>query len=417
VRLFMHWNSIAPAVRPAEFNPANPADPAYRWSEFDNLIRLSRATGLEPLVTVLATPRWAEEAKGPYAAGGRPNLSEYAAFVRAAATRYNGRFEGLPRVRYWHAWNEPNVNIYFHPQVEDGQLVAPGYYRQLVARFGVEVRNASADNLVVAGGLSPYGRRSGELHVTAPFRFLRNTVCVTRGTPRRTCRARLAFDVWSHHPYTANGPHGAALRPDDAALGDLAEMRRLLAAAQRLGQIRSRRPVELWVTEFSWDSNPPDPEGVPAALHARWVAEALHHMWRSGVSLATWFTLRDNPAPPTSIYQSGLWYRGATLLSDRPKPALQAFRFPFVAYHARGRIDLWGRTPGGIRGSVVIERSFRGGWARLGVVHADRHGIFTARFAGGGFGNVRGRLVGSRERSRPFSLVRPPVRRYNPFGS
>jgi hypothetical protein len=417
VRILFYWNSVAPGVPPPEFDASNPADSAYRWKEYDDAIRHAVDNGLEPLLSVFGTPAWAETAKGPFAAGGRPDLRAYRQFVTAAAKRYSGRFAGLPRVQYWQAWNEPNVNIYLHPQVENRSFVSPAFYRRLLGEFRAAVRSVNDDNLVVAGGLSPFANRRGDVVATAPLRFLRHLVCVSAGTPRRTCRSRVAFDVWAHHPYTANGPRGAAQRPDDAALGDLVEMRRLLVAAQRLGQIRSRRPVQLWVTEFSWDSSPPDPQGVPAALHARWVAEALHHMWSSGVSLVAWFTLRDSLPPPASIYQSGLWYRGATLRSDRPKPALRAFRFPLVAYHARGRIDVWGRTPAGMRGRVVLERRFRGGWARMRVVRTDRHGIFTARFAGSGSGAVRGTLIGSRERSRPFSLVRPPVRRYNPFGS
>ena len=68
--------------------------------------------------------------------------------------------------------------------------------------------------------------------------------------------------------------------------------------------------MRFWVTEFAWDSNPPDPGGVPLALEGRWVADALHRVWAAGVSLVTWFSLRDQPLR-TSAYQSGLYLRGS----------------------------------------------------------------------------------------------------------
>ena len=87
----------------------------------------------------------------------------------------------------------------------------------------------------------------------------------------------------------------------------------------------------IWVTEFGWDTAPADPKGVPLALHARWVSEALYRMWNAGVSLVTWIQLRDDPLT-TSYTQSGLYLRAREVQRDRPKAALRAFRFPFVAF-------------------------------------------------------------------------------------
>ena len=122
----------------------------------------------------------------------------------------------------------------------------------------------------------------------------------------------------------------------------------MLNAAVRAGHVRSKGKPRFWVTEFSWDSKPPDPQGVPTVLHTRWVAEALYRMWLNGVSLVTWFSIRDQPLA-ASYYQSGLFYRGGTVAADRPKPALRAFRFPFVGFVERGGVRVWGRTPGASR--------------------------------------------------------------------
>ena len=55
-----------------------------------------------------------------------------------------------------------------------------------------------------------------------------------------------------------------------------ASTRRVLNAAIKAHHIASRHAVQFWVTEFSWDSNPPDPCSPPFSLLSRWVPEALY---------------------------------------------------------------------------------------------------------------------------------------------
>lgn len=418
VRLTLEWASVTPGVRPAQFKPADPLEPAYDWSRFDALLRQAAGAGLKPIVTVVGAPAWAE-APG----GGRPLPAELGAFARAAAERYSGRHAGLPRVRHWMAWNEPNVSSFLRPQfAADGRPVSPGWYRQMLNRFAAGVRAARADNVVIAGGLAPFTLSDRtRVHTIGPLRFMRELLCLSAGpSPRPTCRTRVSFDIWSHHPYTSGGPTRMASHRDDVSLGDLPEMRALLDAAIRAGHVDSRtRNVPFWVTEFSWDTKPPDPNGVPAQLHTRWVAEAMYRMWKAGVSLVTWYLLRDQPYP-SSPYQSGLYFRGATLERDRPKPALQAFRFPFVAFREGPRTFVWGRTPAGRPGTVAIEqRTPTGSWRRVAAVRTDRYGIFTARLprrltAGDWLRAREARPRGTN--AVPFSLRVPRDRFFRPFG-
>ena len=227
---------------------------------------------------------------------------------------------------------------------------------------------------------------------------------------------RCRFDVWSHHPYTEGGPNHSATFPDNASLGDLPEMRRILDAAIRAGRISSRRDVAFWVTEFSWDTKPPDPEGVPEKLHARWMAEAFYRMWRQGVSLVIWLKLRDS----RQLHQSGLYTRceGGWSCSE-PKRSFTAFRFPFVAFRSGARVRVWGRTPSASRGDVIVEqRRRRGGWRRLRRLRADRHGIFSARPRTRAKGALRARTTSGRgERSLPFKLMKTPDLPVTAFGS
>jgi hypothetical protein len=256
--------------------------------------------------------------------------------------------------------------------------------------------------------------------VTSPLRFMRALLCMSGGrNPKPICSTRVKFDIWSHHPYTSGDAGHHAADPDDVSLADLPEMRRLLSAAIRAGHVTSSKRVAFWVTEFSWDTNPPDPGAVPVRLHGRWVAEALHTMWKAGVSLATWYKLRDAAANGNShsdTFESGLYFRCQTLSCDQPKPALKAFRFPFVAYRRGKRVAVWGRTPSSKRASVVVEQAAGRRWKRLAKLRANRYGIFSRRIRSSRKGRVRARVLKPAERSLPFSLKRPPDLPVNPFG-
>jgi hypothetical protein len=437
VKLVLFWNSVAPggAQPPQGFDPANPNDPAYNWSSFDAELRTAVSRRLEPIVQIWGAPPWAERPPP-----GRSDLTNWdvdpndlAQFAEAAAERYDGSFQDLPRVRYWQVWNEPNLSVFFNPQLstqltqkpscpfDPTEAVSPDLYRAMVNDTAAALHQVRPDNVVIAGGLSPFCGTSGVVAM-APLLFMRKLLCMSNDpVPRPTCSAKVSFDIWAANPYTAGGPTHKAWRPDDVSIGNLPEMNRLLQAAIRAGHVQSTRPVGFWVTEFGWDTKPPDTGGVPLALHARWVAEALYRMWLDGITLVTWFALRDEaPAGRAEAFviQSGLYFRGDAVADDRPKPALRAFRFPMVAFEQPGpRILVWGRTPWGRSGSVVIEQSWRQGWRLVGRVSTDRYGVFYRTLQPRGPGLlVRARLAGSAATSVPFSLRRPPDLLVNPFG-
>ncbi len=392
-RIEVLWAAVAPR-KPAA--ATNPLDPAYRWEVTDRKVRLAVAHGVRPILQIHAAPAWAEgkpsgatrpDRVGPTNRGSfRPSPIEFGRFARAAATRYSGVFEGLPRVRLWQAWNEVNVSSELTPQFIGKRPASPAWYRTMLNAFAASVHGVRRDNVVIAAGLSPFTVRNKYIVSIGPLRFMRELLCLSGGrTPRPTCRQTAQFDVWSTHPYTSGGPTRHAYHQDDVSLGDLPEMRRLLDAAVRARKVVSSQKVRFWVTEFSWDTKPPDPHAraVPIKLHARWVAEALYRAWKAGVSLVAWLQIRDDPYPSYPS-QSGLYFRrGASLRTDQPKPALQAFRFPFVAFREKSGTQVWGRTPTSRPGQVIIEQNSGKGWRRLSVVHANAYGIFSSRLGGG----------------------------------
>ena len=94
-------------------------DPAYDWHLYDRVALQAERYGVELVFTIFGTPAWANGGGAPTRAP--TNAARLREFAYAAATRYSGtyvRADGkvLPRVRYWTAWNEPNLQIGLIPQ-------------------------------------------------------------------------------------------------------------------------------------------------------------------------------------------------------------------------------------------------------------------------------------------------------------
>jgi hypothetical protein len=418
VKITVSWRAIAPDAPPPGFNPADPADPAYDWALYDGYVRAAVAAGVEPLITVEQAPPWAERDPRGRRGTGNPDPVQFGLFGEAVARRYAGGFAGLPRVRLFEAWNEPNAEFFLYPQRVGGRNYSPVLYREMVNQFAARVHRVRADNVVIAGATFPFTLNRANAVTIGPYRFMRDVLCLDdRRKVIPGCGPPVQFDVWSHHPYTSGGPTHRAGHPDSISLGDLRRLQRLLKSAVRQGRVAARGAVRFWVTEFGWDTAPSDPKGVPLALHARWVSEALYRSWSAGVSLFVWYRLRDGPSDRP--VQSGLWFRcNAGIACDRPKAnTLQAYRFPFVAFRSGRRIRLWGRTPGGTRARVVIERARGKRWQRLRRLRADSTGVFQDRVRGPRKGKLRARVTSTGEAAVPFSLRRVPDRPFNPFGS
>jgi hypothetical protein len=424
VRLTFLWQAIAPAQEPIlPWDPTNPADLNYDWTLPDREIRRTVAAGLTPVVQVYTAPRWAQRCHAVTEANAPcdPDPGATAEFATALARRYDGGFLGLPKVRYFELFNEPNLSIYFNPQFRAGKPVSPQLFRTLLNAFSTAVKAVDPKNLVLGPDMAPLGGPAA----VAPMDFMRRMLCMEgrrNPHPLPGCRHRARFDVWATNPYTTGGPTHHARHPDDVSLGDLPEMRRLLRAAERTGQIRTAlHPVPFWVTEFSWDSRPPDPGGLPWWLHARWAAEALYRAWKAGVSAFFWNKLRDqNPGDgPGNFAQGALYLRGPSLAKDRPKRVLRAFRFPFVAFATGHGIRVWGRTPYSRSGRVLIEVRSGNGWRPLASLRANRFGIFErvlkTRFGRSQHGLVRARNAGIS--AVPFSLHYVHDIYVQPFGN
>jgi hypothetical protein len=407
-RIILYWSDIAP-TRPS--SPTNPNDPAYQWvdSRADMRVNGALAAGLDPLVTIWKAPRWAEDRSvyGGEAGTVDPSAQAFGDFAQAIAKRY-------PQVHLWEAWNESNLDHFLTPQVVDGKQVSPDMYRDLLNSFYAGIHAVDPGATVAAGGLA---RR----YKIPPLQFMRKLFCLS-DTLQKAATCPVHLDAWSHHPYTNGGPFGKQGNPDGVSLGDLPKMRKTLSAAMASGNaLPIQSSIPFWVSEFSWDTDGPDPDAVPMKRHARWVSEALYQAWRSGVSFFVWHQLRDRPFPDTQ-YQSGLYFCGAASTSDdagsrcadsgfmqkdvAKTRSLTSFEFPFVAYGKNGYVRVWGRTHDGASHSVVIQRKLKTGWTKVKTLTADQYGIFALRWRSSDRSHLYRAQAGGSS-SLGFSLRRP----------
>jgi hypothetical protein len=343
VRLIVHWRAVAAGVPPTD--PTNPSSSSYDFSDVDRAVRDARQRGLDVMFTIYDAPDWAEGPGRPTDATPgtwKPDPAAFGDFAAALAQRYSGGFPDpagpgpLPRVRYYEAWNEPNLTIFLAPQWEGGKPASPSIYRALLNSLATAVSKVHDDNVVVGPGNAPAGEPRGHDRMR-PLYFLRELLCLDgRHKPKaKPCPEHPELDVVSHHPIAVNqGPWYTAEHPDDVSSGDFEKVKRTVRDAEKLGTLPGGRHP-LWVTEYWWLTKPPSPVGVTPKTQARWIEESLYVFWKDGATVAIDYLLRDDPTYSTGLFTSG----------GRKKPAYRAFSFPFVTdRRSRKRIIAWGKS-------------------------------------------------------------------------
>ena len=346
VRIDVGWPAPDLPTRPAAFDARDPADPLYDFKRSDAAIVAADERGLKILASFSRGPSWADGSGRP--AGVTPGTWKPSAlaleeFGAALARRYSGTFpdparpgQVLPRVAGFQVWNEPNLATYLTPQWSGRHPASPALYRRMLNGFYRGVRSIDSKALVVTAGTAPFGDlRPGGRRVP-PARFWRELLCLRQtraGLRTSTCASPARFDVLAHHTYSVGTPRRKAINDDDVSIPDIGKLTRLLRAAERSARALPRRMHPVWVTEVSYDSRPPDPNGVPEAKHARWLQETLYLLWRQGVSEIIWFQVRDQLPEPSyeASNQSGVFLR-----DGRAKLAATATRVGHVRVPVAG---------------------------------------------------------------------------------
>jgi hypothetical protein len=291
-------------------------DPAYDWRLYDRIVLQAQRHGVEIVFTIFGTPAWANGGAPPTRAPF--NATRLREFAYAAATRYSGtnlRADGtlLPRVRYWTAWNEPNLQIGLIPQ---WRRVGKRWVVQSAADYA-RICNAVVDGVhtsmllgqkVACGVTAARGNNnpSGTKPSVSPLAFLR---------AMKKAGAR-DFDAYAHHPYyggPSESPATASPGRGGVTLGNIDDLDRELR--------RLYGPTRIWLTEYGYQTNPPDGVfGVSWATQARYVGEAFAiAKAQPRIDMLLWFLLQDEG-------DLTRWQSGFISADGRRKPSFDAFR-------------------------------------------------------------------------------------------
>jgi hypothetical protein len=390
VRVDVNWSQVAPASPPTSFDASDPNDPNYNWSKVDEQVRELTAAHLRIMITIEFAPTWAEGPNMPKDATAgtwEPNPTDLAAFAQAIATRYDGHSSDpldhakpLPRVSIWQAWDEPNLPEYLSPQwssLPSGgyQPLSPGIYRNMENAFYTSIKGVSTTNYVVLAGLGPYGDdpSTDPTARMSPVAFERDLLCMTtRLTEAGGCSGPTSFDAIDSHPYGIYGPNWHAYLADDVSVPDVYKLVNVLHAAEKIGTAVPRGAKGNWVTETSWDTDPPDPDGVPINEQALWLEQALYNLWKQGVSTVLWWQIEDSPPVPSysATYQAGTYF-----LDGQAKPSATSFRFPFITWRNNYEtVTAWSMAP--LAGIVSIQAKKGSGWRTIAKVRVKAHEVF-----------------------------------------
>jgi hypothetical protein len=395
LRVTAGWNALAPG-RTSLTKPGGDFDaedtrtyPQAGFEALDRAVVAAKGAGLDVQIDLAFwAPRWAVKRPARWALRHRymPNPAEFAAFTRAVARRYSGHFtdpghgvvRALPAVRLWTTWNEPNYPYFLEPQWKKTprghRPYSPHLYRPMHELAYAALKDVSPANDVLIGGLAASGSPRGGRGGVQPLEFVRTLACVNkRLKPLRVpeCRGAgvLHADGFAMHPYSIGGAPGVrAKRADDVYLADLDRLDLLLSQLHDTGRTDDHWPI--YVTEYGYETRPPDPEArytpLQQARHLGWATYLAHS--QENVRMFAQFLLRDIDSPDGRDYQTGILYA-----DGRPKPAAMAFKLPLFASPATapdgstGLVLFGGVRPGAAARVVRVERRAPGTYDWLPV--------------------------------------------------
>ena len=414
LRITVAWRAIAPGnesdTKPA-FDATNPDEyPASAWSKYERVVRMARERGIGVNFNVTApAPDWAtgsperEDLDEVYA----PDPAEFGAFVTAVGRKF-------PDVDYWSIYNEPNQAAWLAPQWvrrgEDWEEASPRLYRGLLdAAWTALQTSGHAGQTILIGETAPKGLRTnrGESRSIDALRFLRRLYCVDdnllllrgREATEHGCPTSDAVNAfprehpalfeatgYAHHPYELIfSPSTKPSWKDWATTGNLPKLQDYLSRLK--GRYGRPGSLPLYLTEYGYQTNPPDRFGVSWARQAAWLAQAEYIAFRNpSVRTLSQFLLVDGGDPVTRTFQTGLRTHGG-----RAKPSLRGYRFPIHVVRRGRRMTVWGLArpaPRDSRPRYAIEFRRRGS-RKWRVLSRKRGG------AGAGYVLARVRVPGT----------------------
>jgi hypothetical protein len=368
VKIPVLWRDVAPrggSRNKPSGDLTNPATyGASAWATLDRAVLGARLRGLDVWLMLTApAPRWAvarESVPGPGAFD--PNPQDFADFAKAAGRHFAS-------VRYWSIWNEPNLSRFLQPQYKNGIVVSAVHYRKMY-RAGYDALTATghAGDTILFGELLPRAPLPQRINATVPpLMWLREFFCLDKNlkalsgaeASRHQCNGYKPIKTsgFAYHPYTTpQGPLWNDPLPDNATIHHLGRVYKLLDAASRSRRLAARR-LNIYSSEFGFQSKPPDGKMVPLAKIPEYL-NISEFMSYHDPRMATYsqYLIKDDTA--LQSFQSGLRFS-----NGKPKPGVyDAYRLPLVVV-ARGpsSVLVWGKLRDGSADASSVQIQTNGG--------------------------------------------------------
>ncbi len=334
LRVNLYWGgtkwAVANKTRPTD--PNDPGDAAYDWTIYDRLVRYATQTTSRSSSRSSSRPAGRTAARRGRFRRPTTTISPTSPTQPRSATAGSGRRRRgsrirrnpttklpLPKVTMWTAWNEPNNPIWLTPQ-----------YKKVGKKWRVEsaFNYAKICNAVYNGVHSPFLGPLPDEHVAcgvtgpkgndAPGTKRSSVDPITFLTQAHRFGMK-TFDVYAHHPYPDKG---AAESPTFVPKGNF-KLRVQLGNINTLLKLISKfyGPKHLWITEFGYQSNPPDKAfGVSLAKQAQDLTQSYAIARKNPrIDMLLWFLVRDE-----ANVKSG-WQSGLETPTGKKKPAWAAF--------------------------------------------------------------------------------------------
>ena len=284
VRTLVEWRSVAPK-RPR--SATNAFDPAYRFADLDEFVRNAQQRGMEVLMTIWGTPKWANGGKGPAylptqdgrlpelrARASRPATTAAAPATRSCASTGSGTS------RTWATSSRRS-------STSKGKIVSPAAYAKLAAAGYAGIKAGSPKALVAIGETSSNGKdkpKQGSTDSTTPGTFAKLVAQANK---------KLKFDAWAQHPYPVPVNQGPAqkVRYPNVAFSTMKQFE------QDLDKWFGRKNIPVWITEYGNETKPGEPKGVTEAQQAAYVPQAIAFAKKDPrIPMFIWFVFRDSAA-------------------------------------------------------------------------------------------------------------------------
>jgi hypothetical protein len=318
VRVSVNWSQV------------EPRDGVFDWSGYDPAIKGLHARGIEPMLTLVSTPAWANGGQGTNWVP--TNGTSFGAFAGATARHY-------PFVRRFLIWNEPNQRRWLRPTL-------PSLYVQRLLNPAYAAIHAVRKTALVAGGVTAPRAATGGV---SPATWIRGMAGY---------HAKL--DAYAHNPYP--------LTPAETPLSGgcthcttltMATLPTLLADVRKAFG-KSKR---IWLTEYGYQTDPPDSVlGVSPEKQALYMSQgAMRAYLAPGVDMLINYLVQDEP-------DLSRWQSGILTVDGDEKPSYQAFQLPLtVEQRTSSTLTLWGQIrPGSGRQQYVLEQLRGTQWLRVG---------------------------------------------------